>query len=155
MGDLGEWLGNWLVWLILGGGLAIAELLTMDFVLLMLAGGALTAAIAAAITGSAVISVVVGAVVAISMLGLVRPFALKHLKAGPHVRMGVDALVGKQALVIERVDAHSGRVKIDGEVWTARTHDPVAIEPGRTVDVTQIDGATAYVFDVDKHMEIE
>ncbi|HEY6739103.1 MAG TPA: NfeD family protein [Actinopolymorphaceae bacterium] len=156
MGDLLDWLGNWLVWLVLAGGLAAAELLTLDFVLIMLGAGALAGAGAALLTGSAVISVIVATVVAVSMLGVVRPLALHHYRQGPKIRIGVDALVGKQAIVVEKVDAKGGRVRIDGEEWSARTYDEQsAIEVGRRVDVMSIDGATAYVYDIDKQLESE
>lgn len=156
MGELLSWLGNWLVWVILAGGLAVAELLTLDFVLIMLAGGAAAGAIAAAISGSAVISVIVATVAAVAMLAAVRPLALRHYRKGSGRRFGVEALVGQQALVTERIDDKTGRIDINGETWSARSYDKTeAIEPGRTVDVIKIDGATAYVYEVDKDLQIE
>jgi len=56
--------------------------------------------------------------------------------------------VGAGAVAIERVDAHSGQVKLKGEVWSARTYDPsTVIEAGRNVEVVEIDGATAVVYE--------
>ena len=56
------------------------------------------------------------------------------------------ALVGTRALVLERVDADGGCVKIGGEVWTARAYDEDEVmEPGTRVEVLKIDGATALV----------
>lgn len=151
MGDLLNLLGNWVVWAVLAGGLAVAELLTLDFVLIMLAGGATAGAIAAAVSGSPLIAVVVATVAALALLGLVRPYAVRHYRKGPNLRTGVDALVGQQAVVTERVDSQNGRVEIHGEVWSARAYDEsLAIEPGRTVDVMKIDGTIAYVYDVEK-----
>jgi membrane protein implicated in regulation of membrane protease activity len=58
----------------------------------------------------------------------------------------VAALVGKQALVLEQVDGRGGRVKIGGEVWSARSYDGESVlEAGRTVAVLEIEGATALV----------
>lgn len=148
-----DWIGEhlWAAWLILAFGLAVVEVLTLDLLFLMLAAGAAAGALAAAVGGGAVISVIVAIVVAVSMLGVVRPVALRHLKQGPSLRTGTAALVGKQAVVVERIDASSGQVKLEGEVWTARPYDSTAtIEPGKTVDVFQIDGATAYVHEVDE-----
>jgi membrane protein implicated in regulation of membrane protease activity len=60
----------------------------------------------------------------------------------------VAALVGSRAVVLQRVDAHGGQVKIGGEIWTARAYDEdQVLEPGTRVDVLKIDGATALVSD--------
>ena len=49
-------------------------------------------------------------------------------------------------LVMERVDARTGRVKVRGEIWSARTSRPgTAYQAGTDVVVTAIDGATAVV----------
>jgi membrane protein implicated in regulation of membrane protease activity len=145
-----EWLGDheWAVWvaaaLVLGG----VELTTLDLTLLMLAAGALAGGGAAALGAPLLLQVVVAALVSLAMLGVVRPVALRHLRTPIESRTGVAALVGRQALVLERVDAHSGMVRLGGETWTARSFDPhTAIEPGRTVDVLEIDGATAVVYE--------
>ena len=59
---------------------------------------------------------------------------------------GVDALVGRKALVTRRVDVHGGRVRIGGEEWSARSYlDGEVLEEGATVDVVKIEGATALV----------
>jgi membrane protein implicated in regulation of membrane protease activity len=81
-------------------------------------------------------------------LALVRPIARRHLQSGPGIRTGTAALVGKQAIVLERIANNEGVgcVKIDGEVWTARAFDDdEVIEPGKRVHVLAIKGATALV----------
>jgi membrane protein implicated in regulation of membrane protease activity len=61
-------------------------------------------------------------------------------------RTGTDALVGRKAVVTRRVDAHGGRVRIGGEEWSARCFmEGAVLEEGQTVDVIQIQGATALV----------
>ncbi|MEV6183941.1 NfeD family protein, partial [Streptomyces sp. NPDC052015] len=58
----------------------------------------------------------------------------------------IDALKGKQAVVLERVDGAGGRIKLAGEVWSARSLDSGrAYEVGQEVDVVDIEGATAIV----------
>ena len=65
----------------------------------------------------------------------------------PAVLMNTEALEGRPAVVTEQVDAHDGRVKIGGDVWSARTMDPTQVlEPGTHVTVVEIDGATAVVW---------
>ena len=58
-----------------------------------------------------------------------------------------EALEGKQGIVTEQIDGNDGRVKIGGEIWSARSMDPAeTIEPGEHVTIVQIDGATAVVW---------
>jgi membrane protein implicated in regulation of membrane protease activity len=76
----------------------------------------------------------------------VRPIANRNAKQKPELRSGIDALKGRQAVVLERVDGRGGRIKLAGEIWSARTlDDDLAFEPGQRVDVVEIEGATAVV----------
>lgn len=150
MGEWLRWLGDhlWVVFGVIAVALAAIEVLTLDLVFIMLAAGALAGALAAGITGNAVIAIAASVVVALGMLAAVRPIALRHLKQVPHTKIGVQALVGRKGVVLERVDANGGRVKIGGETWSARAYDDTSvIEPGQTVDIASIDGATAYVYE--------
>ncbi|NHC14109.1 NfeD family protein [Motilibacter deserti] len=136
----------WAGWLALALVLAAVETLTLDLVALMLAVGAAAGAVAAALGAPPVLQAVVACVTALGMLLAVRPVALRHLRPAARTRTGTAALVGRQAVVLERTDASTGRVKLAGEVWSARTYLPdVTVEPGSTVDVISIDGATAVV----------
>lgn len=147
---MADWLGDnaWVGWVIATLVLGGIEITTLDLTFLMLAAGALAGAGAAALGAGLLLQVIVAAVTALAMLAVVRPVALRHLRTPTQTRTGVAALVGRQAVVLERVDASTGRVKLAGEIWSARAFDPhSAIEPGRTVDVVQIDGATAIVYE--------
>lgn len=135
-----------MTWLIAAGLLGVAEVLTLTLVLGMLALAAVAGAGVAALGGPAALQVVVAAAVAVLLLGVVRPVAQRHRGTPPAIRTGTDALVGRQALVLEQVDRNGGQVKIGGEVWTARAYDETQVIPaGRTVDVLRIEGATALV----------
>lgn len=136
-----------LIWLVFALGLAGAEALTGDMFLLMLSGGALSAAAANWLidwplwTDGAVFLVV-----SVLLLVLVRPALRQRLWAGLGGETGVAALQGKTALVLERVEHHGGQIKLNGEVWTARSlTDGDVFEPGEQVTVMHIDGATAVV----------
>ena len=75
------------------------------------------------------------------------PIARRHLKQPPLLRTGPAALVGRRAQVLEEVTEHGGRVRIGGEVWSARSYDETLVIPaGSAVDVMQIEGATALVY---------
>ncbi len=145
-----DWLSEnaWAAWVVAALLLGAVELTTLDLLFLMLAAGAFGGAATAAAGAGVALQVIVAVVVAVGMLAVVRPVALRHLRQLPEARTGVAALIGRQAVVVQRVDGHSGQVRLGGEIWTARSFDPhLAIEPGRTVEVVQIDGATAVVYE--------
>jgi membrane protein implicated in regulation of membrane protease activity len=137
----------WLIWLIVAGVLAGAEALSLDLVLIMLAGGAAGAAAAAGLGAPPVVQVVVAIAVSAGLLVGVRPVTKRHLTAPSHIDNSA-ALVGKEALVLEQVTAHSGLVKLNGGQWSARAYDRTQlIAAGATVTVVEIKGATAVVWD--------
>jgi membrane protein implicated in regulation of membrane protease activity len=135
------------VWVVVAVALAIGELLTPGlFFLGPLALGAAIAAIAAGLGAGFVGSTIVFIVVGLGSLLLLRPIARRHVRLPVLSRTGVDALVGRKALVTRTVDTHGGRVRIGGEEWSARAYlDGEVLEEGSTVDVVKIEGATALV----------
>ncbi len=140
-------MNGWVIWVIVACGCGIGEMLTTGFFLAPFAiAAALAAAADAAIGGTA--AWVVFVAVALLTLVVVRPIVRSHLKVPPQIRTGAAALVGKQAVVLERIANREGVgcVRIDGEVWTARSlFDDQVIEQGSVVDVVEIKGATALV----------
>ncbi|MDQ0734847.1 NfeD family protein [Arthrobacter agilis] len=143
-----EWLldNGWILWLVLFLGLAAVETLTLDLFFLMLSVGALAALVATFVGAGLVLQIVVFAVVALLMILLVRPVAVRHLRKGPADQLNnIERLVGAAALALEPVTAHSGTVKIGGDTWTARSADGAALPAGTRLSVARIDGATAVV----------
>jgi membrane protein implicated in regulation of membrane protease activity len=139
---------DWVLWLIVAAVFGIGEIATTSFFLAPFAGGALLAALVAAIGAGAAASWIVFIVVSIILLAALRPVARRMRRLPAHLRTGTAALVGKQAMVLERIanDEGVGCVRIDGEVWTARAYDEdEVIEAGRRVHVVEIRGATALV----------
>lgn len=135
-----------LIWLVGGVALIVGEVLSGDLVLLMLGIGGLFGAAAAGLTDNPYVQVAVFGVASIGLLVLARPALKRRFLAGSEVKMNAEALVGVSALVLSTVDLHEGQVKVGGDVWSARsfTEDQV-IEPGTTVTVVEISGATAVV----------
>ncbi|WP_307815822.1 NfeD family protein [Streptomyces sp. 7-21] len=135
----------WVWWLVAAGGFAIVLVLTAMPELGMLSAGAAAAAVAAGLTDNVVVQVLVFAVVSVLLIALVRPLARRARNAAPELT-GADALRGRSATVLERVDHTDGRIKLAGEVWSARSLSADDIfEPGSEVSVVEIDGATAVV----------
>ena len=137
---------NWVWWLIVAAGLGIPLVITALPEFGMFAVGAAAAALTEALGGNTVVQFAVFLVVSVALLVFVRPIALRHLRQGPGMRMGMEALTGASALVLEKVDEHGGRIKLRGEVWSARSYEPGRVfDPGQQVSVAQIDGATALI----------
>jgi membrane protein implicated in regulation of membrane protease activity len=137
---------EWVYWMIAAGALAAGEIFTMGFFLGPVAIAALLAGIVALTGVGLAVQFLVFSVASVASLALLRPIARRHLHTPAQLRTGAAALVGARAVVVERVDADGGSVKIGGEVWTARPYDEDSvIEPGVRVDVMKIDGATALV----------
>ncbi|MFD9563021.1 NfeD family protein [Streptomyces sp. NPDC059994] len=136
----------WVGWLIAAAGLGIPLVLTAMPEFGMLAVGAVAAAVAAGLGLGTVAQVLVFVVVSVALIAVVRPIAARHSAERPRLATGIDALKGRQAVVLERVDGSGGRIKLAGEVWSARALDGgQSFEPGQQVDVVEIDGATAIV----------
>ncbi|WP_418956283.1 NfeD family protein [Streptomyces tritici] len=136
----------WVWWLIGAVGLGIPLVLTTMPEFGMFAAGAVAGAITAALGFGVVAQVLVFVVVSVALLAVVRPIAARHRDGRPQLATGVDALKGRQAVVLERVDGNGGRIKLAGEIWSARALDGgQSFEPGQQVDVVEIDGATAVV----------
>ena len=140
----------WAAWAAIAVLLSVAELISLDLVLIMLAAGAGAGALSSLVSPSVWIDLAVAAIVSVGMLAIVRPSMMKRLHSGPELTTGHSALVGHKAVVLETVDEHGGRIKLAGEVWSARVFDPSGrVEPGTEVEVYGIDGATAVVYPVD------
>ncbi|MEU2597025.1 NfeD family protein [Streptomyces hirsutus] len=137
----------WLIWLIVAAVLAVAEIFTLTAALGMLSAAALVTAGSAALGLSPPFQFLVFGVVATVTVLFVRPLAVRHVLQPQVARFGIDALVGKAAYVVSEVSGLGGRVRIDGEEWTARSYDEtLVIPPGKTVDVIKISGTTAFVY---------
>ncbi|MFI9346423.1 NfeD family protein [Streptomyces sp. NPDC052773] len=136
----------WVWWLVGAAALGIPLVVTAMPELGMLAVGAVAGAIAAALGGDVVVQVLVFVAVSVALLAVVRPIATRHRSQRPQLVTGVEALKGRQAVVLERVDGSGGRVKLAGEIWSARALDTDrTYEVGQQVDVVDIEGATAIV----------
>lgn len=135
-------------WIVLAVALAAAEIFTSTFVLVMLAIGAVAAAIVAGLDGPpAAQGIVFAAVSALALLGL-RPALQKHLHTNAEsAPMGLEAIEGSAGLVLERIDLDHGLIKIEGEMWSARPYDASqTFETGERVRVIEVRGATALVW---------
>lgn len=137
----------WIVWLIAAVVLGIGEIFTFTAVLGLLGGAALITSGAAALGLPLPLQILLFAVSAGGGLMLIRPLARQQRSAALLQPFGVDALVGRSARAVTDITADAGTIRLNGEVWTARSFDQdVMILAGTTVNVIHIDGATAVVY---------
>ncbi|MEV6984161.1 NfeD family protein [Sphaerisporangium sp. NPDC051017] len=138
---------SWIFWLMLAAALGVAEIFTLTAALGLLGAAALLTAAVAAIGLPAGVQLATFILASVASIVLLRPVARRHLTQPPAQRFGVSALVGKSAYVTREVTGRNGRVRIGGEEWSARAYDETLVIPaGATVDVIQIEGATALVY---------
>jgi membrane protein implicated in regulation of membrane protease activity len=144
-------MAGWIVWLVVAFGFGAAEMLagSGSFFLAPFAIGAAIAAVAASAVDETAAWIVFVAVSIVTLMS-VRPLVQRRLTSGPGLRTGSAALVGRTAVVTQRVVNHEGvgTVRIDGEIWSARCLDEdCVLEPGTKVHVIEIKGATALVME--------
>jgi membrane protein implicated in regulation of membrane protease activity len=137
---------SWIVWLVLAAVLGVAEIMTTTLAFGLIAAGAVVAGVVGVAGAGLPFQLIAFAVASAAGLGLVRPIAMRHIKQPPLLRTGTSALVGRSAKVIEAVTDDGGKVRIGGELWSARPYDESQVIPvGSSVDVFAIEGATALV----------
>jgi membrane protein implicated in regulation of membrane protease activity len=133
------------MWLAAGGALLVAEMLTVDLLFASLAFSAFMAAGVNALGFGMAVQGVTFGIAAVISLFILRPIALKNLKKRtPDFATNVDALVGSGAFTISAVTDRSGQIKLNGEIWSARS-DSGEIPADSKVQVVAIEGATAVV----------
>jgi membrane protein implicated in regulation of membrane protease activity len=138
----------WVIWAILAVLLALGELATPGLFFLGPVALATLPALFVSFFVPAWAQVLVFIASTIAALAILRPIARSHLQMPALMRTGTAALIGARATVLERVDADGGRVRIGGEEWSARAYmNDQVLEPGTRVEVAQIEGATALVYE--------
>jgi membrane protein implicated in regulation of membrane protease activity len=138
----------WIIWLVAACLLGVGEMHQGGFYLAPFALGAALAAVVSLLGVGAALSAIVFLLASAIVFGTLRPVARRHRRLPPSIRTGAAALIGRPGIVLERIanDEGVGCVKIDGEVWTARSYaDDEVIDVGQRVEVVEIRGATALV----------
>ncbi len=138
----------WILWLAVACILGVAEMHQGGFYLAPFAAGAALATVVSLLGVGALLATIVFLISSGIVFATLRPVARRHRSLPPSIRTGAAALIGRKAIVLERIanDEGVGCVKIDGEVWTARSFDEDEIfDPGERVEVVEIRGATALV----------
>jgi membrane protein implicated in regulation of membrane protease activity len=139
----------WLIWAIVALLLSVGEIATPGmFFLGPVAVAAVAAGVVALAGVGAALQLIIFIAGSVASVLVLRPLARRHVQMPAAIRTGTAALEGTRALVLQRVDANGGRVRIGGEEWSARAYlEDGVYEPGARVEVVKIEGATALVYE--------
>ena len=137
----------WIFWLIAAGIFFIIEMATIGFLVFWLGIGALLAMLTSFITDSILIQVLVFVITSIILLIFTRPLVNKFVKIPKEVKTNAYSIIGKKAIVISKINniEGNGQVKIDGDVWSAKSFDDEDIPENTEVEIVEIDGVKAVV----------
>jgi membrane protein implicated in regulation of membrane protease activity len=148
--NLTDWLGDnsWAIWLSLAFLLGIAEIMSLDLVLIMLAVGALAGAVVAVVAPSLWwLQILVASGISIMMLLLLRPTLLAKVRNMPGYRSSAAKMVGSSGVATSQIDRSGGEIKVDGQSWSARPYSSdLVIEQGTEIEVYEIDGVIEVVY---------
>lgn len=133
----------WFVLLILFG---VIEAVTVGLVSIWFALGALGALIAKILGAGVVVQITVFIVVSIICIIVTRPL-VKKLHSKNIQSTNADRCIGQKAVVIEEIDNMNakGQVKVNGNVWTARSESNEVIPVDTVVKTVRIDGVKMIV----------
>ncbi|MDE6890924.1 MAG: NfeD family protein [Lachnospiraceae bacterium] len=135
------------IWLVVFVACIAIEIITMGLTTIWFAGGALFAAIGAAVGAPIWLQAVFFGAVSLVLLYFTRPIAVKYFNKD-RVKTNAESLVGKQAIVISEIDNLQGigQVSVNGQEWSARTvEEGVTLQTGSVVVVRAISGVKLMV----------
>ena len=127
------------IWLLIAAVFVVIEIFTSGFAVACFSVGCVFSAILAACDLSLTWQIVAFAVGTFLAFVFIRPFVMKYLDKktnDSHVKTNMDNIIGKTAVVTERIEEGGyGRVKIDGDDWKALTDNGMAAEVGEKVQI--------------------
>ena len=140
----------WILWIVLGVGLIIAETFTFGFVLFWFGIGALVAALAGFLGMGVVGQFIIFALVSVALTAMSRTIFAKYSSHGDAdaLKMGIDALPGQIGTVTSESKGalNEAAVKVYGSTWTAFPVDgDTSLAEGEKVEVVSVQGASIYV----------
>ena len=137
----------WLIWLIIACAFAILEMFTTGFMVIWLGVAALVSMLVSLIFPEAfVVQVIVFGILSIILVLFTKKFADKVTSNA--VPTNVYSVIGKKANVIVEINGEksTGQVKVDGDIWSAKTDEFNAIVPvGTVVEIVRVDGVKVVV----------
>ena len=143
----------WVFWLIAAGIFFIIEMATIGFLVFWLGIGAILAMITSFITDSILIQVIVFVITSTLLLIFTRPLVNKFIKVPKEIKTNAYSIIGKKGIVISDINNidGSGQVKVEGEIWSAKSENDEDIAKDTEVEIVNIDGVKLVVRNVNIH----
>jgi len=136
----------WSFWLIAAGIFLAIEILTVGFLVFWLALGALLAMLVSFVTDNIIIQTTVFIVSSTLLILFTKPLVNKYITK-PLKPTNTYSLINKHATVIIDINPidSTGQVKVNGETWSAKSEQEIAIPKGTEVQILRIDGVKLVV----------
>lgn len=137
----------WVFWLIAAGIFFIIEMATIGFLVFWFGIGALLAMATSFITDNILIQALVFIITSTLLLIFTKPLVDKFIKIPKEVKTNAYSIIGKKGIVISKINNIEGvgQIKIDGEVWSAKSATDEDIPENTEVEIVEIDGVKAVV----------
>jgi membrane protein implicated in regulation of membrane protease activity len=137
----------WVFWLIAAGIFFIIEMATIGFLVFWLGIGALLAMVTSFITDSIFIQALVFVITSTLLLIFTRPLVNKFIKIPKEIKTNAYSIIGKKGIVISKINniEGTGQIKMDGEIWSAKSATDEDIPENTEVEIVEIDGVKAVV----------
>ena len=146
----------WVFWLIAAGVFFIIEMATIGFLVFWLGIGALLAMLTSFVTDSILIQSIVFVISSTLLLIFTRPLVNKFIKVPKEIKTNAYSIIGKKGIVISKINniEGNGQVKIDGEIWSAKSLTDEDIPENSDVEIVEIDGVKAVVKKIAENSQV-
>lgn len=137
----------WQFWLILAGFFLIIEIATVGFLVFWFAIASLITMIASFFIKNIVAQTTIFLISSVILLFITRKFVTKVTQKDDNIKTNVYSLEGKVAKVIQNIEPVEGlgQIKLNGEVWSAKSYNDTFISKDTEVIIEKIDGVKAIV----------
>ena len=139
-------MNEYIFWAIAIVVFAILEAITTQLVSGWFIAGSIAALITKWLGAPFYLQLIVFVGISAITLILTRPLIKKHLTP-KNEPTNADRVIGQTGVVTEAIDNMGavGQVKVDGQIWSARSTDGSVIEEGKQVEIERIDGVKLIV----------
>lgn len=136
----------WQIWLIAAGIFLIIEIFTVGFFVFWFSIGSLITMIVSFFTSNVIIQASVFIISSCALIFATKPLYNKVTKKDS-IPTNVYSIIGKKAIVVEKIDwtTGTGQVKVNGEVWSAKSNEQASIPEGSEVMIESVDGVKLLV----------
>jgi membrane protein implicated in regulation of membrane protease activity len=141
---------TWILWIILGAFLIVAEIFTLGFVLFWFGIAAFVAALAGWTGLGFIWQFLIFAAVSIVLTAMSRTIFAKYFAQSEEdmVKMGMDSLPGQigTVMIASQGALNEGAVKVYGSTWTAfPIENDLPLVEGEKVEVVRVQGSALFV----------